>query len=89
MKDVTGVYVGEEEAGERLAQVIDDPRCEKSGVYWSWGNRQKKGRESFVQEISDEASDDQKAIRLWELSAQLVGLAGQDKEVPELSSLNR
>ena len=36
MKYVTGGYVGQEEAGERLAQVIDDPACAKSGVYWSW-----------------------------------------------------
>jgi len=41
MKYVTGGYVGEAEAGERLAQVVNDPRCTKSGVYWSWnGNAQ-------------------------------------------------
>jgi len=44
MKYVTGGYVAEDEAGERLAQVIDDPRCTKSGVYWSWnGNAQQVG----------------------------------------------
>lgn len=44
MKYVTGGYVSEKEAGERLAQVIDDPRCSKSGVYWSWnGNAQQVG----------------------------------------------
>ena len=32
MKYVTGGYVGEEEAGERLAQVVDDERCRKSGM---------------------------------------------------------
>ncbi len=36
MKYVTGGFVGEEEAGERLAQVVDAPECRKSGVYWSW-----------------------------------------------------
>lgn len=36
MKYVTGGFVSEEEAGQRLAQVITDPRCKKSGVYWSW-----------------------------------------------------
>lgn len=86
---ITGGFVTEELAGIRVAQVAADPVFSKSGVYWSWGNRQKKDRESFVQEISDEASDDQKAIRLWDLSAQLVGLAEQDQGVPELSSLNR
>ena len=42
MKYVTGGYVPEAEAGQRLAQVIDDPECDKqSGVYWSWnGNAQ-------------------------------------------------
>merc|ERR1719204_77578 len=36
-----GSYVSEKEAGERLAQVIWDPKCTRSGVYWSWnGNAQ-------------------------------------------------
>jgi protochlorophyllide reductase len=30
-------YVTNEEAGERLAKAITDPRCSKSGVYWGWG----------------------------------------------------
>jgi len=46
-----------------------------SGAYWSWGNRQKEGRKSFDQEVSDEALDKDKAERLWELSEKLVGLA--------------
>eukprot|EP00600_Ochromonadales_sp_CCMP1393_P009525 CAMPEP_0174972540 /NCGR_PEP_ID=MMETSP0004_2-20121128/10687_1 /TAXON_ID=420556 /ORGANISM="Ochromonas sp., Strain CCMP1393" /LENGTH=362 /DNA_ID=CAMNT_0016222777 /DNA_START=158 /DNA_END=1246 /DNA_ORIENTATION=+ len=36
MKYVTGGYVSEREAGDRLAQVIAAPECKKSGVYWSW-----------------------------------------------------
>lgn len=36
MKYVTGGFVSEQEAGERLAQTIEDPVCAKSGVYWSW-----------------------------------------------------
>ena len=36
MKYVTGGFVSEEEAGQRLAQVVDAPECSKSGVYWSW-----------------------------------------------------
>ena len=36
MKYITGGYVSQSEAGDRLAQVVKDPRCEKSGVYWSW-----------------------------------------------------
>ncbi|CAM9090836.1 unnamed protein product [Chrysoparadoxa australica] len=36
MKYVTGGYVGQQEAGERLAQCVWDPECKKSGIYWSW-----------------------------------------------------
>jgi protochlorophyllide reductase len=36
MKYVTGGFVSEAEAGQRLAQVVDAPECNKSGVYWSW-----------------------------------------------------
>lgn len=44
MKYVTGGYVSEQEAGERLAQVVDDEGCKKSGIYWSWnGNAQQVG----------------------------------------------
>jgi protochlorophyllide reductase len=74
-KNITGGYVSEELAGDRLAEVVAKPEYNKSGVYWSWGNRQKAGRASFEQEVSNEASDDGKARRLWELSAKLVGLA--------------
>ena len=74
---ITGGFVSEETAGQRVAQVVSESDFNQSGVYWSWGNRQKQGRESFVQEISDEASDEDKAKRLWELSANLVGLTDQ------------
>lgn len=76
-KNITGGYVSEELAGERVAAVVADPQYNKSGAYWSWGNRQKEGRKSFVQEVSNEALDDDKAQRLWELSAKLVGLADE------------
>jgi protochlorophyllide reductase len=74
-KYITGGFVTEELAGERVADVVTDPKFNRSGVYWSWGNRQRQGREAFVQEVSVEASDDAKAVRLWELSEKLVGLA--------------
>jgi protochlorophyllide reductase len=74
-KYITGGFVSEEEAGNRVAEVVTDPAYSQSGAYWSWGNRQKKNRKSFVQEVSNEASDDDKAESLWELSAKLVGLA--------------
>lgn len=44
MKYITGGYVGEEEAGKRLFQVIVDPRCTRSGVYWSWNGGPRQGR---------------------------------------------
>lgn len=74
-KNVTGGYVSQELAGERVAAVVADPEYKTSGVYWSWGNRQQEGRESFVQAVSNEASDDGKAQRLWELSETLVGIS--------------
>lgn len=73
-KNITGGYVSQELAGERLAQVVADPEFKESGVHWSWGNRQKAGREAFVQELSAAGSDSAKAKKLWELSEKLVGL---------------
>jgi len=74
-KYITGGFVSEELAGERVAAVVTDPEYSQSGTYWSWGNRQKKNGKSFVQEVSREASDDDKAKRMWDLSEKLVGLA--------------
>ena len=76
-KNITGGYVSQELAGERVAMVVADPEYNKSGAYWSWGNRQKKGRKSFVQEVSNEALNDYKAKRLWDLSAKLVKLSDE------------
>ncbi len=72
-KNVTGGYVTQELAGERVAQVVADRQFKQSGAHWSWGNRQKENGESFNQELSAKASDD-KAIKMWELSAKLLGL---------------
>ncbi|MFN6530590.1 protochlorophyllide reductase [Nostoc sp. ChiSLP03a] len=74
-KYVTGGYVSQELAGERVAAVVADPEYNQSGVYWSWGNRQKKDGKSFVQKVSPQARDDEKGDRVWELSTKLVGLA--------------
>ncbi|WVZ66783.1 hypothetical protein U9M48_015959 [Paspalum notatum var. saurae] len=70
-KYITKGYVSEEEAGKRLAQVVSDPSLTKSGVYWSWNNNSA----SFENQLSEEASDADKAKKLWELSEKLVGLA--------------
>jgi len=58
-----------------VAMVVADPKFKDSGVHWSWGNRQQAGREAFVQELSEQGSDAQKAQRMWDLSEKLVGLA--------------
>lgn len=41
---LAGGFVGEHEAGQRLFQVAHDPRCSKSGVYWSWNGGPREGR---------------------------------------------
>lgn len=74
-KNVTGGYVSQELAGQRVAMVVADPEFKQSGSHWSWGNRQKEGRAAFVQELSAEGSDDAKAKKLWELSERLVDVA--------------
>ncbi len=74
-KYITGGFVSEELAGERVAAVVADPEYNQSGAYWSWGNRQQKNGKSFVQKVSPQARDDQKAERMWDLSAKLVRLA--------------
>ncbi|NJK62411.1 MAG: protochlorophyllide reductase [Synechococcaceae cyanobacterium SM2_3_1] len=71
---ITGGFVSEVLAGERVAAVVADPEYRQSGSYWSWGNRQKKDRQSFVQQVSPQAQDEQRAVRLWELSDKLVAL---------------
>jgi len=94
MKYVTGGYVGEQEAGERLAQCIDDPKCAKSGVYWSWNGGAKSvgrwaedgkprgaggsGGEIFENEQSDAVQDRENAEKVWEYSCKAVGLTGKD-----------
>lgn len=94
MKYVTGGYVGMEEAGDRLAQVIDDPQCSKSNVYWSWnGGAQQVGRwssdgkpkgaggsggEIFENEQSDAVTDPVTAQKMWETSVKAVGLTEKE-----------
>ena len=94
MKYITGGYVGMEEAGDRLAQVIDDPQCNKSNVYWSWnGGAQQVGRwsedgkpkgaggsggEIFENEQSDAVKDPVTATKMWETSFKAVGLTEKD-----------
>ncbi len=73
-KNITKGYVSQPLAGERVADVVADPRFTESGVHWSWGNRQKAGREAFAQPLSARANDQGRAARLWDLTAGLTGL---------------
>ncbi|MBM5814579.1 MAG: protochlorophyllide reductase [Cyanobacteria bacterium M_DeepCast_100m_m1_067] len=74
-KNITGGYVSQTLAGERVAQVVADPDFAVSGVHWSWGNRQKQGGKPFSQELSDKASNPDTAQGVWAESMKLVGLA--------------
>jgi len=73
-KNITKGYVSQPLAGERVAQVVADPEFAQSGVHWSWGNRQREGAAPFAQSLSAKANNEIRAARLWELSANLVGL---------------
>ena len=73
-KFITRGYVSERLAGERVAQVATSKFFSLSGVHWSWGNRQKKGRKVFVQELSDRILNPLISKKTWELSSKLVGL---------------
>jgi protochlorophyllide reductase len=74
-KNITGGYVSQALAGERVAEVVADPEFAVSGVHWSWGNRQRKDGKPFSQELSEKASNPTTARRTWDLSMRLVGLA--------------
>ena len=74
-KNVTGGYVAQALAGERVAQVVADDGFDRSGVQWSWGNRQKAGREAFHQKLSAQAENQTRAERLWALSLKLCDVA--------------
>ena len=73
-KNITGGYVSQELAGERVAKVVTGLDFSASGVHWSWGNRQKKDRLQFEQELSNKVTDSATAERVWQLSSALVGL---------------
>jgi protochlorophyllide reductase len=73
-KNITKGYVTQALAGERVAQVVADEAFARSGVHWSWGNRQREGREAFAQPLSAKANDEARASRLWALSEAFVGI---------------
>ncbi|KAF0925331.1 hypothetical protein E2562_016023 [Oryza meyeriana var. granulata] len=68
---VTKGFVSDAESSKLLVQVVSDPSLTKSGVYWSWN----KDSASFENQLSLEASDLEKARKLWNISDKPVGLA--------------
>lgn len=74
-KNITKGYVTQALAGDRLAQVVADAQFgERSGVHWSWGNRQQAGRKAFAQQLTVKAQSQQLGERLWDMTARCVGL---------------
>jgi len=71
---ITRGYVSERLAGERVALVATGEDFSRTGVHWSWGNRQKSGRKAFSQNLSNRIIDPSTSNKLWELSKKLVGL---------------
>ena len=71
---ITRGYISQRLAGERVAQVATYKKYAKSGVHWSWGNRQKSGREAFSQKLSKRIIDSNISKQTYELTRKLVGL---------------
>jgi protochlorophyllide reductase len=55
--------------------VVIDPQFARSGVHWSWGNRQKAGAIAFAQPLSSKATNHGLGDRPWVRSRAMVGLA--------------
>jgi len=73
-KFITGGYVSERLAGRRVALVATNEEYARTGVHWSWGNRQKSGKKVFSQKLSQRIIDPSISKRVWELTNKLVGL---------------
>ena len=73
-KFITRGYVSQRLAGERVANVATNRGFSKSGVHWSWGNRQKFGRKAFSQKLSKRIIDANTSRETYNLTRKLVGL---------------
>lgn len=74
-KHITKGYVTQEQAGDRLAQVVVDDAFAESGLHWSWGNRNSATRPPFSQPLSTKATNAVRNERLWALTEQLIATA--------------
>ncbi|CAM9643979.1 unnamed protein product, partial [Hapterophycus canaliculatus] len=72
-KFVTKQFVSTEEAGRRMADVVSSDKFASSGTYWRWNGQDAEAtaRENVV---SDEAMDEARCEKLWNISADLVGI---------------
>ncbi|KAI9184988.1 hypothetical protein LWI28_003140 [Acer negundo] len=68
-KYITKRYVSEDETGKRLG--CGRTKLDQIGCLLSWN----KDLASFEDQLSEEASDEKKARKMWEISEKLVGLA--------------
>ena len=73
-KFITGGYVSERLAGRRVALVATNEEYARTGVHWSWGNRQQSGKKVFSQKLSQRIIDPHTSSRVWKLTKKLVGL---------------
>ena len=73
-KFITGGYVSQRVAGERVAQIATYKEYAKTAVHWSWGNRQKNGRKAFSQKLSKRIIDNKTSMQTFELTKKLVEL---------------
>jgi protochlorophyllide reductase len=74
-RHITRGYVSQPLSGERVADVVAAPGFSRSGVHWSWGNRQRPGQAAFAQGLSSKATDAERSRELWSLTEALVGLS--------------
>lgn len=74
-KYVTKQYVSVEEAGRRVALVASDGRFGDSGTYWQWRGSYLSGIDKTAPVPIDATErESEKAEKLWDLSAKLVGI---------------
>ena len=83
-KNVTKGYVSEQEAGERLASIVCDPRYDEQGAYWAWkgggdqlwdnynNNDDETRTIAFNNKPSKEGRDMDKAIEMLKISSKIV-----------------
>jgi len=94
MNTVSATSVSVEEAGQRLFQIAHDPRCSKSGVYWSWREdaKEEEGVDPelatgwgaiYENEPTDKVLDKGVAQELWKCSSQLTGASWPPANQPK------